>query len=92
MVDLYSIKPAISPRYGGGGRRDRRIVTVEDHWPQGGLGDAVLDALAGGGPLPRVRKLAVRTMPTSATPAEQLRAAGLDAAAIADAALGLIGG
>lgn len=92
VIDLYSIKPADIATLRRAADETGHLVTVEDHWPEGGLGDAVLDALAGGGPLPRVRKLAVRTMPTSATPAEQLRAAGLDAAAIADAALGLIGG
>jgi transketolase len=51
------------------------------------LRDAVLEALANGGdPLPVVRKLAVREMPGSATPAEYLAAAGLDAAATAAAA------
>ena len=52
----------------------------EDHWPEGGLGDAVLDALATE-PLNslRVVKLAVRGMPGSGTPAELLHAAGIDA-------------
>ena len=61
------------------------IVVVEDHRVEGGLGDAVLDALAATGPLPGAcAKLGVTQMPGSATP-EQLRAwAGIDAAAIAD--------
>jgi transketolase len=65
---------------------------VEDHWPEGGLGDAVLEAFTADGPLPRVRKLAVRSMPASAKPAEQLRAAGLDAGSIASAATELAAG
>src|SRR5205814_3015148 len=58
------------------------FVTVEDHWPEGGLGDAVLAAFANGHQAPRITKLAVHTMPGSATPAEQLHAAGIDAKAI----------
>ena len=73
-------------------RETGRIVTVEDHWPEGGLGDAVLSALAGGRePLPAVTKLAVRAMPGSATPDEQLQLAGIDLASIATAAAELVG-
>jgi transketolase len=68
------------------------LVTVEDHRVEGGLGDAVLEALAVSGPLRgRVRKLGVHEMPGSATP-EQLRAwAGIDAASIVAAARELLG-
>jgi transketolase len=52
----------------------------------------VLEAFTADGPLPRVRKLAVRSMPASAKPAEQLRAAGLDAGSIASAATELAAG
>ena len=62
------------------------IVTVEDHWAEGGLGDAVLDALADADTRPPVVKLAVRELPRSGTPAELLAAAGIDADAIVDAA------
>ena len=61
-------------------------MTVEDHWPEGGLGDAVLDALADADDRPPVVKLAVRDMPTSGKPDELLHAAGIDAEAIAGAA------
>ncbi|HEX4063629.1 MAG TPA: transketolase [Streptosporangiaceae bacterium] len=87
VIDLYTIKPADAPTLRAAARETGAILTVEDHWPEGGLGDAVLEALADGiSPLPVVRKLAVREMPGSASPAEQLAAAGLDAAAIAAAA------
>ena len=52
------------------------LVTVEDHWPEGGLGDAVLEALAEADDRPPVRKLAVREMPTSGKPDELLHAGG----------------
>ena len=64
---------------------------MEDHWPEGGLGEAVLAAFADAAERPRVTVLAVRDMPGSGKPAELLAAAGIDAAAIADAARALVG-
>ena len=64
---------------------------MEDHWPEGGLGDAVLEALAAAGELVPVVKLAVRDMPGSGKPEELLGAAGIDAEAIAGAARQLAG-
>ena len=87
VVDLYSIKPldaetlAAAAEATGG-----RIVTVEDHWPEGGLGEAVLSALADVDEPPHVVSLAVSGMPGSAKPEELLAAAGIDAAHIAAAA------
>ena len=67
-------------------------MVVEDHWPEGGLGDAVLDAFTGTGESGlRVVKLAVRSMPTSGTPAELLNAAGIDAEHIAQAVRDMMG-
>jgi transketolase len=63
-----------------------RLLTVEDHWPEGGLGDAVQSVFAEAAHPPRVMRLGVRGMPGSGTPAELLAAAGIDAAAIAKAA------
>jgi transketolase C-terminal domain/subunit len=92
VIDAYSVKPIDVLTLRAAARETGRIVTVEDHYPEGGLGDAVLSALAaGGGPLPAVRKLAVRAMPGSATPDEQLQLAGIDMASIATAAAELVG-
>jgi transketolase len=67
-------------------------VTIEDHRPEGGLGDAVLEALADVEQRCRVVKLAVSGMPGAGTP-EQLRSwAGIDAEHIAIAARGLVRG
>jgi transketolase len=92
VIDAYSVKPIDAATLRAAARDTGRIVTVEDHWPEGGLGDAVLSALAAGGqPLPVVAKLAVRSMPGSATPDEQLQLAGIDLASIATAAARMVG-
>jgi transketolase len=83
VLDCYSVKPIDVPTLLAAASQTHALVTVEDHWPEGGLGDAVLEALGGTTP---VRKLAVREMPTSGTPEELMRAAGIDAEAIAAAA------
>jgi transketolase len=86
VLDCYSVKPIDAEAVRSAARDCGAIVTVEDHWPEGGLGDAVLDALADTDDRPRVTKLAVREMPVSGTPEELLREAGIDAQAIAAAA------
>jgi len=91
VIDLYSVKPIDAATLRQAAAETGRLVTVEDHWPEGGLGDAVLDVFADGQPGPRIVKLAVRAMPGSATPAEQLNAAGIDAEAITRTALALAG-
>jgi transketolase len=93
VIDLYSVKPvdvetlrAAAEATGG------RIITVEDHWSEGGIGDAVLEALTDEGELPpQVVRLAVREMPGSGKPAELLAAAGIDADHIAQSARALVG-
>jgi transketolase len=89
VIDAYSIKPIDAEALRAAARECGAFVTVEDHWPEGGLGDAVLEALAEADDRPPVHKLAVREMPTSGTPDELLHEAGIDADAIADAARAL---
>jgi transketolase len=84
VVDCYTVKPLDKETVRDAAARTGRVVTVEDHWAEGGLGDAVLDALADTDA--RVCKLAVRDMPTSGNTDELLAAAGIDAGHIADAA------
>src|SRR4051794_13677446 len=91
VLDCYSIKPIDGDAVRAAARECGAIVTVEDHWPEGGLGDAVLEALAEGDERVHVVKLAVREMPGSGSPAELLHEAGIDAEAIADAAKKLVG-
>ena len=65
---------------------------AEDHWSQGGLGDAVLGALADARVSVPVRRLAVRAMPTSGGARGLLRWAGIDREAIAATAGALVQG
>jgi transketolase len=90
VIDAYSIKPIDAATLHEAAADTGRIITVEDHSPEGGLGDAVLDALADKPAL--VRKLAIREMPASASPAERLQLAGIDMVSIADAGVDLVNG
>jgi len=91
VIDLYSVKPVDVQTLARAAAETGAIVTAEDHWPEGGLGEAVLSALAEAGESCPVRKLGVEIMPGSGTPEELLREAGIDAGAIAAAARELAG-
>jgi transketolase len=86
VIDLYSVKPVDRRTLREAADITGCLLTVEDHREEGGIGDAVLDAFTDSRPVPRLVRLAVRTMPGSASPAEQLHAAGIDAETIAAAA------
>ncbi|HEX2434306.1 MAG TPA: transketolase [Gaiellaceae bacterium] len=88
VIDCYSVKPIDAETLRSIGTP---IVTAEDHWAEGGLGEAVLAALADADERPPVSLLAVREMPHSGKPAELLAAAGIDADHIAAAARSLVG-
>ena len=91
VIDLYSVKPIdTATLHAAAETTQGRIVTVEDHWPEGGIGEAVLSAFADAEERPRVTMLAVREMPTSGKPDELLAAAGIDAEHIADAVRQLV--
>jgi transketolase len=91
VIDAYSVKPidaqtlAEASQATGG-----RIVVVEDHWPEGGIGDAVLGVFADSDERPRVVKLAVSHLPGSGKPAELLADVGIDADHIVKAARRLV--
>jgi transketolase len=94
VIDCYSIKPIDAATLEKAAQETSGIVTVEDHWPEGGLGEAVLSALAGQedrgvGGIPII-KLGVRDMPISGSEAELLHAAGIDADAIVEAVRRLV--
>ena len=84
IIDLYSIKPIDREALINAAHvTEGRLVIVEDHHPEGGIGEAVLNALAGE-PL-RPIHLAVRGLPTSGTPTELMDAAGIGVTAIVEA-------
>ena len=89
VIDLYSVKPVDEETLRQAAADTGAVITVEDHWPEGGLGDAVLGALAEVEGV-RVHKLAVTGMPGSGKPAELLHEFGIDADAIVAAAQDLV--
>jgi transketolase len=82
VIDAYSIKPLARDVIKAAAAKTRNLViTVEDHYAEGGLGDAVAGELSSEGL--RVHKLAVSEMPRSGKPEELLAKYGIDAASIA---------
>src|SRR5713101_3175069 len=81
VIDAYSVKPIDEETLlAAAEETGNKIVVVEDHWPEGGLGDAVLDAFTQrDGLMPEVVKLAVQSMPGSGTPDELMEEAGISA-------------
>jgi transketolase len=90
VIDLYSAKPLDTETVVEAARATGRLVIAEDHWAQGGLADAVLEALADANVHAHVERLAVTAMPTSGEPAELLRWAGIDRTRIAARAHALV--
>jgi transketolase len=89
VIDLFSVQPVdrdalVEAARACGGR----VVTVEDHYAHGGLGDTVLTALSGTGAI--VHKLAVREIPRSGKPAELLDHYGISARSIVAAVRELV--
>ena len=86
VIDLYSVKPVDVRTLREAARVTKgRFVIVEDHYPEGGIAGAVLEALAMD-PAPRVAHLAVKGLPTSGKPEELMNAAGISARHIVAAA------
>lgn len=80
VVDLYSIKPIDAETLIRLTNNKQPVVVVEDHYPEGGIGEAVRSAL--GNTSAPITSLAVRKMPMSGKPEELLRYEQIDAAAI----------
>ncbi|GIF64556.1 transketolase [Asanoa ishikariensis] len=92
VIDLYSVKPVDTATLSEAvAATEGRIIVVEDHHPEGGLGSAVAEALlAAGSPALHFTHLAVRDLPGSGSTAEQLAAQEIDADHIAAAARALV--
>ncbi|MFM7718758.1 MAG: transketolase family protein, partial [Actinomycetota bacterium] len=85
VIDLYSVKPADGATLRAALADTGLVVTVEDHWLEGGIGDAVLEALAAGGAIEgRVVKVGVKEMPGSGSPEELRDWAGISRDRIAE--------
>jgi transketolase len=84
VIDAYSVQPIDAKTLLEAAQATRgNIITVEDHYASGGLGDAVAEAVAEGGFA--VRRLAVRELPRSGQPDELIDRYGISARHIADA-------
>jgi len=82
VIDAYSVKPLAKDLLRSAAQKTNNLIlTVEDHYPEGGLGDTVAGELSADGI--RVHKLAVFEEPRSGKPEELLAKYGIDAAAIA---------
>ncbi len=88
VVDLYSIKPLDADTLVHAARDTGAVITVEDHFAEGGLGEAVLSALSGTG-VP-VHVLAVRKMPHSGKPEELLDYEGISFRGIVEAVKNIV--
>ena len=83
VIDTYSVKPIDADTLRAALAATGLLVVVEDHRVEGGLGDAVLSAIAAGGPLGgRVLHLGVTEVPGSGSPRELRARAGIDAGSI----------
>ena len=84
VIDLYSVAPVDRDGLIAAGRATAgRLITVEDHYASGGIGDAVAEAVAGAGFA--VHRLAVREIPRSGKPEELLDRYGISAKHIVEA-------
>jgi transketolase len=86
VIDLYSVKPVDAGTLREAAAVTGRLVVAEDHWPEGGMAAAVLEALSDEEQPARLVSLAVREMPGSGTPEELVEQAGIGAGSIASAA------
>jgi transketolase len=82
VIDLYSVKPVDAETLLAAAADTGVLVTVEDHWPEGGIGETVAGVLAGAGVGTPLVRLAVSGRPSSGPPEALLAAAGIDAAHI----------
>lgn len=90
VIDAYSIKPLDRETVITAANETKAIVTVEDHYVTGGLGDAVLEVLANEAKVP-VYKMGVVKTPRSGTMAELLEYEEIDAKAILGKVVEIVG-
>jgi len=81
VIDCYSIKPIDEKTLQQAAEQTRAIFVIEDHWSEGGIGDAVLNVFSQRPSVPII-KIAVTRMPGSGPPQELLDTAGISRAQI----------
>jgi transketolase len=81
VIDAYSVKPIDRDTLLDAAAETGCLVVVEDHYPEGGLGDATMEAVGNRAP---VLKVAVRGVPRSGNPDQLLHAYGIDASGIVE--------
>jgi transketolase len=86
VIDLYSVKPVDANAILTAAGETRALITVEDHWAEGGIGETVAGVLAEAAASTPLVRLAVTGRPGSGPPEALLDAAGIDAPHIAAAA------
>jgi transketolase len=79
VIDLYSVKPLDADAVLGAASDTRALITVEDHWAEGGIGETVAGLLAEKASATPLVRLAVTERPGSGPPEALLAAAGIDA-------------
>ncbi|MFD3663628.1 transketolase [Streptomyces sp. NPDC058659] len=90
VIDVYSVKPIDADTLSRAARETGALVVAEDHHPEGGIGEAVLSALAAAGDHPAFAHLAVTGLPGSGETDELLDAAGISRAHLVRAARALV--
>jgi len=88
VIDAYSVKPLDTRTLLEALKETGQLVVVEDHYAEGGLGDAVLNAVCNRGP---VHKIAVQGIPRSGSPDELINAFGIGATGIEKKVRELVG-
>jgi transketolase len=88
VIDAYSVKPIDAEALIRAVGETGQLLVVEDHYFDGGLGDAVLNAVGSRG---AVEKMAVQGVPRSGSPEELIEAFGIGAEAIARRVRELVG-
>jgi len=89
VIDLYCVKPLDIKTLHEAARQTGRIITVEDHYPEGGIGEAVIMALAN--QAVKFKQLAVRGVPKSGDGNLLLKVFKIDAGSIVESAKELLG-
>ncbi len=85
VIDLYSVKPVDADAILAAAAETKALITVEDHWAEGGIGETVAGVLAEAAAAAPLVRLAVTERPGSGPPKDLLAAAGIDAASIVTA-------